>query len=201
MIFELACLACLLTTSACSSKKVISQAEDDNAAEAIVAEEPSVGVSLDGDKPIIMRRGLNGLEQPIASVVPTASPKGFLYKTSGAYLDNVPIQLSADGLQLISFPAPTDIPLTAEPVELADGWLLSPVGITPSSVFTRWTYAEYRALPQAPTPEEVLAAVIPGAKVTMTMPLPMTTQEAMADTTAVNDYIRANRLMLNPSAD
>lgn len=174
-------------------------------------EEPSVGVSLDGDKPIIMRRGLNGLEQgkeadpvmarqdqPIVGSAPMAMPKGLLYKTSGDYDNNVPVQMGAGG-ELISFPAPTDIPANPEPLRLAYGWLLSPVGVTVNSVFTRWTYAEYRALPQPPTPDEIRAAVIPGGKVTMTMQLPMTQSEALADTTAVNEFIMANQVIVAPT--
>lgn len=179
------------------------------------AEEPSVGVSLDGDKPIIMRRGLNGLNQgadqqesdrqesdrqiavqdelPIAGAPPMGIPKALLYRTSGNYIDNVPVQMGSDG-QLISFPAPTDIPANPEPVQLAYGWLLSPVGVSANSVFTKWTYSEYRNLPQTPSTEEIRAAIIPGAKVTMTMQAPMTQSEALADTTAVNQFIMASQV-------
>lgn len=178
-------------------------------------EEPSVGVSLDGDRPIIMRRGLNGLQQgaeeqdsagpkvvgrelPIAGTAPMARPKGLLYRMSGNYADKVPVQMGADG-QLISFPAPSDIPANPEPIRLIDGWYLSPVGVSANSVFTRWTYAEYRRLTQTPSVSEIREAIIPGAKVTMTMSLPMTASEAIADTTAVNEYIMANQIMLAPA--
>lgn len=174
-------------------------------------EEPATGVSLDGDKPIIMRRGLNGLDPesndpiarqadlPIVGSAPIAMPKALLYKTSGNYNDKVPVQVSADSGQLISFPAPTDIPANPEPIRLVYGWLLSPVGVSANSVFTRWTYAEYRALAAPPSPDEILAAIIPGAKVTMTMQAPMTQSEALADTTAVNEFIMANQVTIAPT--
>lgn len=192
--------AILLTAMACNSKKGATATSGDAVAESESAvEESSVGVSLDGDAPIIMRKGLNGLDQkPVVGVPPMHLPKALLYKTSGNFNDRVPVQLSTDGKQLVSFPAPTDIPASPEPLVLADGWLLSPVGVTASSVFTRWTYAEYRAMKQTPSPDEIMQAIIPGAKVTMTMQAPMTQSEAMADTTAVNEYIMANQIILAP---
>lgn len=123
--------------------------------------------------------------------VSAAIPKALLYKTSGRYLNNVPVQMTADG-NLISFPAPTDIPSDATPLQLADGWLLSRVGVGPRSVFTRWTFDEYRALPQTPAPQEIIKAVIPGSAVTAILRLPMTFSEALADTAAVNRFILAN---------
>lgn len=123
--------------------------------------------------------------------VSAAIPKALLYKTSGRYLNNVPVQMTADG-NLISFPAPSDIPSDAAPVKLADGWLLSRIGVGPRSVFTRWTIDEYRSLAQVPAPQEILKAVIPGSGVTATLTLPMTLTEALADTATVNRFILAN---------
>lgn len=208
--------ALMTTVASCSSKKGLPAPVDDNDATETTSpqEEPIVGVSLDGDKPIIMRRGLNGLnpdedateqsgaiirvEHPIIGSAPMALPKAILYKMSGDYADRVPVQMAADG-QLISFPAPTDIPSNPEPIKLVGGWLISPVGVSSSSVFTRWTYTQYRALSQTPTPEEIRAAVIPGAKVTMTMAVPFTVSEALADTAAVNEFIMANEVRVLPT--
>lgn len=113
------------------------------------------------------------------------APKATLYQTAGDYFDNVPVQLSADG-QLMSFPAPTDIPANPAPVKLDGGWLLSPMGVNDNTVFTTYTYAEYRALAAPPSPEALLKAVIPGSRVTITTRIPMTTTEALADPAAVN---------------
>jgi hypothetical protein len=122
-------------------------------------------------------------------------PKAMLYKTSGNYLNNVPVQLNADGT-LLSYPSPTDIPENPTPLQLNDGWLLSPIGITAQSVFTRYTYAEYRALKQAPSPDELLKAVIPGAKVTATLQVPVAPSEALTDTAAVNNFIATQQLKI-----
>ncbi len=123
-----------------------------------------------------------------ATPVPSMLPKAILYKTSGDYLNNVPVQIAADG-SLIGFPAPTDIPADARPVVLAKGWILSPIGVSTNSVFTKWTLDEYRALKECPTPAEILKAIIPGAKVTITIQAPMTLPEALADTAAVNRFL------------
>lgn len=125
---------------------------------------------------------------PMPGSTPSMLPKAILYKTSGDYLDNVPVQVAADGT-LISFPAPTDIPAGAKPVVLAKGWILSPLGVSSRTVFTKWTLDEYRALKECPTPDEILTAVIPGAKVVMTIQAPMTLSEALADTAAVNRFL------------
>lgn len=125
-------------------------------------------------------------EGPVAPRRPAIpAPKATLYKTAGDYLDNVPVQLAADG-QLMSFPAPTDIPANPVPVRLDGGWLLSPMGVNDNTVFTTYTYAEYRALAAPPSPEALLKAVIPGSRVTITTRIPMTTAEALADPAAVN---------------
>ncbi len=115
-------------------------------------------------------------------------PKAILYKTSGDFLYNVPVQINADG-SLISYPAPSDIPENATPVKLKSGWMISPVGVGKNTTFTTYTYDEYRKLEKAPSPEEILKAVIPGSRVTITIQAPMTLQQALADPDAVDRYL------------
>lgn len=117
-----------------------------------------------------------------------SAPKAVAYRMSGDYADNVPVTLAADGA-IITYPAPTDLTDRSAPLPLADGWWLDRRGISANSVFTRYTYSEYRALPAAPTPAELKASVIPGARVTVTLQLPMTVAEATADTAAANAAI------------
>lgn len=176
-------LTLMLSAGSCSSQKSAATAD--------------TAPSADENILILPGKGIPG-DRPIAGTPPRALPKTLLYRTSGNYNDRVPVQLGADG-QLISFPAPTDIPADAQPIQLAYGWLLSRVGVSANSVFTRWTFEEYRALSQTPSPEEILKAVIPGAKVTMTMEAPMTHNEALADTTAVNEFIMANQIVIAPT--
>lgn len=116
-------------------------------------------------------------------------PNGVAFRMSGDYADHVGVQIDAAG-QLVSYPAPTDILPDAAAMSLGDGWWLSRQGVTSNTVFTRWTFEEYRNMKSAPTPAEILAAVIPGAKVTMVQTLPMNQTEAFADTAAVCAYLR-----------
>lgn len=118
-------------------------------------------------------------------------PRAVAYRTSGNYDDNVPVTLSADGSTLQSFPAPTDVtPEVSTPIRLCDGYLLDRRGISPRSVFTRYTYAEYASLKKVPTTAELLKAVIPGAVVTEIVEFPFTTTEAEADTALCNKLLR-----------
>lgn len=126
----------------------------------------------------------------------TVMPKAIAYKTSQPCADLVPVQLNDRG-ELVSFPAPTDLTDNSTPIPLADGFWLDRRGITANSAFTRWTYAEYRALKQAPSPAQILENIDPAIKVTQVMQLPMTLSEAEADTAAVNAII-AKRL--NPES-
>ncbi len=121
----------------------------------------------------------------------SAMPKAVAYRMSGDYADNVAITLTADGDAILSYPAPTDLGKDSSPVALGDGWWLSRCGISANSVFTTYTYATYSALKQAPSPAELMKAVIPGACVTRIECLTMTPQEALTDTAAVRAELRA----------
>lgn len=116
-------------------------------------------------------------------------PRAVAYRMSGDYADNVPVTLAADG-SLQSYPAPSDINESLRPLPLSGGWWLDRRGVSARSVFTRYTYAGYAALEEAPSPAQLLEAVIPGARVTSVVTLPMTTQEAVADTAAVNATLK-----------
>lgn len=111
-------------------------------------------------------------------------PRAVVYRTNGDYRNNVTVQVNAAG-DIVSYPAPGDV-RGMEPVELADGWLLSRRGVNKQTAFTRYTYQEYQALESAPSPSALRSAIIAGAKVTAISELPMTTSEALADTAAVN---------------
>lgn len=119
-------------------------------------------------------------------------PKAVIYRTNGNYRDKVPVQVSP-GNKLLSYPAPSDINPEALPVVLTNGFLLDRRGITENSVFTRYTYAEYAALAATPPTDSLLAAIIPGSGVVEIVRLSMTTDEALADTAAINAMIREIR--------
>lgn len=123
-----------------------------------------------------------------SGVIGAPPPRAVAYRTDGNYASNVPVQVSPEG-RLLSYPAPEDV-RGATPLPLTDGYLLDRRGVGPNTVFTRYTYAAYGALPEAPQPQQLLDSVIPGSRVTTSVVLPMTLEEALADTAAVNAYLR-----------
>ncbi len=124
---------------------------------------------------------------------PAFLPKAVAYRMSGPYAANVPVSVNASG-DIVSYPAPSDLGPDSEPVDLGGGWWLDRRGVSVNSVFTRYTYAEYRALKAAPAIAELHAAIIPGAVVSKVIQLPMTTGEAVADTMAAKAALPVYRL-------
>lgn len=115
-------------------------------------------------------------------------PKASVFKMSGDYADHVAVTLGTDG-ELTYFPAPSDISVNSEPLSIGDGWWLNRQGLSANSVFTRWTFAEYRALPNVPSPAEIKAAVIPGARVTEFRVLDITLSQAAQNPKALIEYV------------
>lgn len=89
-----------------------------------------------------------------------------IYRTNGDYDNLVPITLNAERNAVVSYPAPSDLTEFSTPVKLDDGFLMDRRGVGLNTAFIRYTYAEYRALKSAPTPAQLLEAVIPDARVT-----------------------------------
>lgn len=109
---------------------------------------------------------------------------------NGAWQEFVPVTLNAAGNALANFPAVTDISTAQQPIELSDGWWLDCRGISPSTAFTGYTYSRYSSLPDTPAPKTLLASLIPNAKITRIVKLPMTLSQARNDIAAVNALIR-----------
>lgn len=117
-------------------------------------------------------------------------PMAIVYKTNGNFNDNVPITLSADRKEIISFPAPSDISVSSAPIQLAEGYLLDRRGIGENTAFTQYTYESYSALKRAPSLKLLNESIIRGAEVVEIVRLPMTLTEAINDTTRCNSIIR-----------
>ena len=116
-------------------------------------------------------------------------PEATAFRMSGDYSKNVAVTLSPDG-ELQYFPAPSDITADSEPIELGDGWWLNNQGLGPNSVFTKYTFAEYAALPEVPSPEQLKLSVIPGAKVTGFIELPVKIGEANNNIEELKKYVK-----------
>ncbi len=106
-------------------------------------------------------------------------PRAVIYKMNGDFADNVTVQVDARG-NVISYPAPQDVK-DMQPVALADGWYLTRRGVNAQTVFTSYTYAEYAALPSAPTLPQLKASILKNAKITEMVTLPVTQSEALED--------------------
>lgn len=110
---------------------------------------------------------------------PRQLPKATAFRIDGDYSNHVAVTLSPDG-KLLYYPAPTDITPNSKPIQLADGWWLNRQGAPAGSVFLKYTFDEYAALPATPTQQELIKAIIPGARFTdfATLPISMTEAEA-----------------------
>lgn len=134
-------------------------------------------------------------ETPVLTATPKvvdgesrAVAKASIFRMNGPYSNNVAITLNADG-SLAYYPDPTDIKDSSSPYDLGNGWYLDRQGIGSNSVFTRYTFDEYRKLPAPPSHEELLEAVIPGAGVTEIVSLPLDYSEALRNPELCRQYI------------
>lgn len=127
--------------------------------------------------------------EPITGGSYTPQPRLVLYKTTVDCANLVPVTLNDSRTQLVSYPAPTDLTDNSTPLVMADGWLLDRRGgIGTNTAFTKYTYSEYRALKQAPSPQQLMQSIVPGARVSATMVCPQ--GYTLTDTAAINSYIR-----------
>lgn len=129
---------------------------------------------------------LTGSNENLSKIVPNAT----IFRMSGDYSSNVAVTLNSDGF-LIYFPAPSDITADSEPIELTDGWWLNRQGLGPNSVFTKYTFAEYAALPETPSPSQLKLEIIPGARVTEFKELQIKLMDAENNIEEVIDYIKS----------
>ena len=116
-------------------------------------------------------------------------PNATAFRMNGNYANNVAITLGPDG-NLLYFPAPTDISADSEPLDLGNGWWLNRQGLGPNSVFTKYTFAEYAALPETPSLEQLKLSVIPGARVAGFMELPVKIGDAENNLDALKDFVK-----------
>ncbi len=162
-------LSCVMTAGCASSKKAAGESSQDNASLEVI-DMAIPGKMLGGET--------------------AALPRATVYKTNGNFNDNVPVTLSADRKEIISFPAPGDISPESAPLPLAEGYLLDRRGISANSAFTRYTYESYAALKEVPSLKLLKESIIQGAEVVDIVILPMTLTEAENDTTRCNTIIR-----------
>ena len=98
--------------------------------------------------------------QPISGNHAMVSPKAIVYRTSGNYINNVPVILDETKTSLVSYPDPVDVRNNPKPTELIKGYLLDNRGIGVNVAFTSYTYEEYAAMESVPSQEEIMAHII-----------------------------------------
>ncbi|MBS1586200.1 MAG: hypothetical protein JSS82_11720 [Bacteroidetes bacterium] len=89
---------------------------------------------------------------PAGAQVP--GPHAIVYKTRKDYSKLVPVTLSADGKQIVSYPAPEDLKAGNRylyPTRLHNGYLLDNKGIGPNTAFLNVSYERYARLKTAPS--------------------------------------------------
>ncbi|MCX6230201.1 MAG: hypothetical protein NTZ33_01540 [Bacteroidetes bacterium] len=86
-----------------------------------------------------------------------------IYKTNADFYNNVPVMLSDDKTDIISYPDITDVYYNgklAYPTKLENGYLLDNRGVSKNTAFLKYTYDEYSKLPATPTKDELLKMII-----------------------------------------
>ncbi|MGG7035856.1 MAG: hypothetical protein ACI7YS_11790 [Flavobacterium sp.] len=90
-------------------------------------------------------------------------PQALIYKTKNDYSNLVPILLSADKTEIISYPHPNDLKVGSGyplPTFLNDGYLLDNRGIGKNVAFLKLTYQEYSELKNPPSLTELYSYII-----------------------------------------
>lgn len=103
------------------------------------------------------------MDEQVLSGNPAALAPAIVYKTTKNYNKNVPVILSADKKQIISYPAVSDVYYNgklAYPTPLANGFLLDNMGINENVAFLFYTYEEYSKLAKTPSTSELYGKII-----------------------------------------
>lgn len=127
--------------------------------------------------------------KPTGGTPVSVAPDATAFRMSGDYAGNVAVTLSPEG-EILYFPAPGDITADSSPISLGNGWWLNCQGFGPNTVFTKYTFAEYAELPEAPTVQQIKNSIIPGAKVLELKVIPMTLEEARLNPQQAFQYLR-----------
>lgn len=94
------------------------------------------------------------------SPAPNPEPHVTVYKTRKDYSKNVPVILSADKKEIVSYPDPADVVSGMAPVKLKGNYWLDRRGINGDVAFLKLTYAQYAALKKAPTDAELKGMIL-----------------------------------------
>ncbi len=93
----------------------------------------------------------------------TPGPPALIYKTNKDYSNLVPVLLSDDKTEIISYPHPSDLKVGSGyplPTFLNKGYLLDNRGIGKNVAFLKLTYKEYSELKEVPKLKELYSYII-----------------------------------------
>ncbi len=96
-------------------------------------------------------------------VVGVATPPLLVYKTKADYFQYVPVTLSEDKTQIVSFPDIKDIYYRgklAYPTKLNKGYLIDNRGINKNAAFLSITYEDYSKLEKTPSAEKLMGMLL-----------------------------------------
>jgi hypothetical protein len=105
----------------------------------------------------------NNTESEMSGKKEMAGPPVIVYRTKADFFDKVPVTLSEDKSEIISYPGVKDIYYNGEfsyPTKLSNGYLLDNRGIDPNSAFLNLTYEEYSILESTPTKSELYSLIL-----------------------------------------
>jgi len=92
-----------------------------------------------------------------------AGPPTLVYKTKADYSKNVPVILSEDKSNIVSYPHMSDLKYKGEmayPTQLEKGYLLDNRGISKNVAFISLTYDEYSKLTNVPSADSLYGLII-----------------------------------------
>ena len=96
-------------------------------------------------------------------IVGVASPPLLVYKTKADYYQYVPVILSEDKIQIVSFPDIKDIYYKgklAYPTKLNKGYLIDNRGINKNVAFLNLTYENYSRLEKTPSAKKLMSIIL-----------------------------------------
>ena len=126
--------------------------------------EKTNGMKMNEGQPVKLQpvqSGVSGVKQGSNAAV--SSPVVYIYKMKKDYSQLVPVLMDDSRSRIVSYPHPADLKRGGQlclPTELVQGYWLDNRGINGNVAFLSYTYAEYAALPAAPSIEDLLAHIV-----------------------------------------
>lgn len=102
-------------------------------------------------------------DNPLSEEISRVNAPVIIYKTRADYAQLVPITLSDDGLQILSYPDPKDIgegSPSQKPKRLKNGYLLDRRGISINTAFLNMDYESYASLTTVPNLKELKELIL-----------------------------------------